>query len=300
MRNYAPSDKYDNEEAERLGAEPWQLELLAINPSYCSWGPLEDYMITKEGQRGWDASIITPTWKEFSWSLDDLNECVNFYFHIERASRPCEACDGIGYHTDAQWITESFHGHSTPFRSRTGRELEAKSVLTGIGVTYRNTSLFGFPSEETLAKYGPKFRSFCEEMRDGDGQWGDKITEDEAKALVKEGRGSFGKLKTASDFNQAQRGRGIGHDCINRSILIEQRCKRLGVPKTCPSCDGHAEEFTEAKPHVSLTLWMLHPRKGCSRGIEVSRIERSEIPAALEWLKKAAQRNADRFSGILR
>jgi len=67
----------DNEEAKRLNAEPWQLALLKANPSYCGWGPHEDYMGGKG--EGWNSRIIVPTWAEFGpWNLDELNECANF------------------------------------------------------------------------------------------------------------------------------------------------------------------------------------------------------------------------------
>ncbi len=50
---------FDEDEAARLNAEPWQLALLKANPSYLGWGPHEDYM-WKEGS-GWDSRIVVPT-----------------------------------------------------------------------------------------------------------------------------------------------------------------------------------------------------------------------------------------------
>jgi hypothetical protein len=32
---------------------------------------------------------------------------------------------------------------------------------------------------------------------------------------------------------------GFGHDAINCGIVVDDRCKRLGEPKTCKICDGH-------------------------------------------------------------
>lgn len=297
MRHY-PDDKYGRADAKRINAEPWQLGLLKLNPGYCAWGPHEDYMIKKAGS-GWDAPVFSATWKEHQFGLDDMNECVNFYFAVHRASRECGTCNGSGYHPDAQWVSESFYGHSTPFRARTMHEVGTAAYASSFGIQLRDGVVSGFPTEGTLAKYPEAFRQFCEEMRDSGGEWNDKITEDEAKALVKEGRGSCDKLKTADDFNQAQHGRGLsGHDAINRSILIEARCKRLGVPKTCNSCEGHGEEYIEPNAHVSLTLWMLHPRKGCSRGVEIARITQDDLPDVFAWLKKAAARNAERFAAI--
>lgn len=234
------------DEVEQLKAEPWQIALLAANPAYCSWGPHEDYMTKDSGQ--WDTRIIVPTWAEFGpWELNDLNECVNFYFEVNRAAEDCKTCSTNGYHPDAQGVVNTFYAHMNPAGEH----------------------------------------------------WHDKITQDEADALVAEGRGDG--MTTAEEFN-AQNGsnrRGFfGHDAINRHILIRARLKRLGLPHHCPTCDGNGYVYTAPDAHVSLVLWWLHPRKGCSRGIEVTRIEQSDLPAIKQYLEHAAQRNAERFSGL--
>jgi hypothetical protein len=237
----------DKDEAKRLNAAKWQLDLLKLNPGYVSWGPHEDYMWTKDGDRGWNTKQILATWKEFGpWQLDDLNECVNFYFSVNRASKECETCGGEGYHPDARPVAESFYGYSSP---------------SGIG-------------------------------------WNDKITQDEFEALQKKGRAEEFKTVEACNAANGPGARGIGHDAINRWILIEARLKRLGLPKTCQECEGHGYVFTADKAHASLTLWWLHPRKGCSRGIEITTIEQDDLPAVFTFLRTAAARNAKRFSRL--
>ncbi len=250
MRDYDPTDEYDVEEAERIKALPWQLDLLAANPGYCCWGPHEDYMWVTGN--GWNSAMILPDWGTFAraWGLDDLNECVNFYFSVRRESKECPLCGGNGYHPEAQKIVRTFYAHSC------------------------------LPDERP---------------------WNDRITEDEAAALVAAGRGRLDKLVTADDFNAAERRGGLGgHDAINRSILIRARLERLGLPDTCPDCGGHGNVFIEPDAHVSLTLWWLHPRKGCSRGVEITRIMQDELPKVRNFLEYAAQRNADRFAGLSR
>ena len=235
---------FDKDEAKRLNAERWQLDLLKLNPSYLSWGPHEDYMIVKEG---WSSSQIHATWKDFGpWQLDDLNECVNFYFSVDRANKECGTCHGDGYHPEAHPIAESFYSYSSP---------------NGIG-------------------------------------WNDKITQDEFEALKAKDRAR--EWKTVDECNRANApgARSMGHDAINRWILIEARLKRLGLPKTCPTCEGHGHVFTADKANVSLTLWWLHPRKGCSRGVEITTIKKPELPKVFTFLRKAAKRNAARFANI--
>lgn len=237
-----PADD-DRDDVDVLNAEPWMLDLLALNPSYVFWGPHEDYM-WKTGS-GWDARVILARWSDM-WPLDELNECVNFYFSVERASVKCEACDGSGHNHATKRISDSFYAHD--------------------GV-------------------GPR--------------WDDQITDDEVDALWAKGRLTHdfkdGK-PTAAQVNAWQRSRGLGHDGINRWILIETRAARLGVLGHCAACEGRGHVFTEPAAHVTLTLWMLHPRKGCSRGVEVERIEREDLPAVFGWLREAAQRNAQRFA----
>lgn len=241
---------FDNEEANRLNAAPWQLETLKYNPSYTSWGPHEDYM-GKEGS-GWDCRQVFASWADFGpWGLDDLNECVNFYFSVNRASEECPVCLGNGYHRDAQTVVNTFYSHMNPRGEH----------------------------------------------------WNDKITEDEVAALVKAGRltewTGKGKTPTAAEVNAAQnRGPFSGHDAINRMILTSTRLERLGLPVECDECEGHGHVFTAPDARVSLTLWMLHPRKGCSRGVEIETIREDELPPVVEWLRTAAARNADRFSKL--
>lgn len=318
MRSHDPDDKYDVAEAGRLGAEPWMLAALGLNPDYCAWGPYEDYMWKKGadeegGGHGWDTRVILETFDKF-WDLDDLNEVVHFYFDITRANEDCDVCTGNGYHPDAQWISESFYEHSSPFK--TGR----RDIMRGFAAQFQDREFKevhgpnSFPTEETLAKYGAEFREFCEAMRTGNGYWNDKITQDEADALEASGRLTFlsgakwdpekrehvgGKPVTAAQVNAVQRPVGINsHDGINRGILIEARLERLDLPRTCPKCEGHGSVFTEPEGHLGLVLWVLHPRKGCSRGVHIKHLDQEELPKVYALLRGAAKRNAERFSKI--
>lgn len=243
---------YDKDEISELNAEPWQIDLLKLNPGYVCWGPHEDYMMN-EG--GWSGRQIFDTWGEFGpWSLDDLNECVNFYFEVSRESKDCPACEGDGYHSEAKPIANTFYSHMNP-----------------------------------------KGES-----------WNDKITQEEVAALMESRRLSDftrnkpeGYVPTAEEVNAAQNGGGfMGHDAINRCILIDARLKRLGIPKNCCECDGNGYVHTAPSAHVSIVLWLLHPRKGCSRGVEVKNITQEDLPGVYEFLNEAAKRNAARFSKI--
>jgi len=241
MRNYDHSSKYDIEEAAKIKAEPWQLDLLAMNPSYTCWGPFEDYM-SNEGS-GWDRRQLFDTWSDFGpWKLDDLNEVVNFYFSVNREAKDCETCEGTGLTEQANQLSRDFHNG-----------------------------------------------------------WSKHLVQDEVDALWEEGRlhYKFKEKPTAEQVNEwAINARGLGHDATNRCVCPDARTKRLGIEKHCPVCGGDGYIYTSEVAHVSLTLWILHPRKGCSRGVEVANIQRSELPAVFAYLREAADRNANRFSKI--
>jgi len=294
-----PNPEYDDEleDLRRLNAEPWQVELLGMNPEYTSWGPYEDAMMYSGD--GWNSRMLLKGWNKNQVGLDELNEVVNFYFEVTRNSHRCDTCEGSGYHPDALWVANSFYSHSSPFTNPTESSLQAAAIMKGFGasISPSNYAAATFPSENVLARYKIEFRLFCEAMKMR-GSWHDLITDDEAQVLHEAGRCET--MATAEEINVAQSsGRGFcTHDAINRGILIEQRCKRLEIPLTCPDCGGHGYIYSEPSASVNLILWLLHPRKGCSRGVEMKDIQWEDLPEIFDFLREAANRNADRFSKI--
>lgn len=255
MRSYDKADRFDRATLKKLGkVEPWMLDLLKLNPEYVHWGPHEDYMCGSE-QAGWRAPVTVENWKTFGWQLDELNECVHFYFEINRNSESCAACDGSGQNPATKVVSDTFYDHD----------------------------------------------------HDGVGAWRNQLTQDELDALVAQRRvgcdwiaekGRWVARKphmTAAMFNAMD----YSHDAINRHILVKTRAKRLGVYGLCKTCKGHGYNYTEVRPHVGLVLWWIHPRKGASRGVEISTIEQSDLPAVFAFLAKAAKRNADRFQAVV-
>lgn len=277
MRSYDPKDKYDQGEAKDLNAEPWMLKLLRMNPSYPHWGPHEDCMMGDDD--GWCTRILVDTWDDYQIKkLDDWNEVVHFYFQVGRDSKDCEPCHHTGFGPEAYRLSEGFY--------------DFKGIHPG-------------------------------------GPWRDQITLDEVQALVKHHRLSrWNKDKERWEprdkidqafvdlVNRANGNRltpedialghssgllgNLNHDAINRGILIEQRCKRLGYPLTCKVCEGAGYNYTTDKAHLGLVLWVLHPRKGASRGVEVKRVEQAELPEVFALLKTAAKRNARRFARVVK
>ena len=66
----------------------------------------------------------------------------------------------------------------------------------------------------------------------------------------------------------------------------------------CDKCDGHGYVYTAPEPRLALVLWLIHPRKGASRGVEVKRVEQDQLGEVYNFLATAAQRNAARFESV--
>lgn len=131
-------------------------------------------------------------------------------------------------------------------------------------------------------------------------RWCDKITQDEVEALWNEGRLKFDfkEIPTAEEINKREKS-GFMHDAINRIICIEQRAKRLNVYGLCSKCKGKGYLYTDNEPHLGLQMWFIHPRKGCSRGVFLKNIEKEEFNEVIKYLKKANERNNNRFSKLI-
>lgn len=298
MRHYPNCDD-DMKEVARLEAPLWMVEQLKFNPEYVSWGPHEDYM-WKEGS-GWDSAVLLEAWDKM-WELDELNEVVNFYFQINRPTKDCPMCAGRGTHPDAQWITESWYKHSSPFTTPDADEERSKAVLARFGCRFTASAVGrgALPPDEIINRYGKAFLEHCVSTIENGGEWSTNLTQDEVDALWDGQRLhiEFKEKPTAEQVNRwAKSGKGFGHDAINSWICCERRCERLGVPHTCPECEGHGHLFTGAA-YLTLVLWMLHPRKGCSRGVEVNHIQEQELSAVYAFLQHAAERNAGRFGKL--
>lgn len=124
----------------------------------------------------------------------------------------------------------------------------------------------------------------------GELAWSDRITQEDVDALVEANRLSFdfpnGK-PTPDEVNAWQRGDGnrpsLGHDAINRWVMVKARCERMGVPSMCTKCEGSGHLRT-SDDYLVLNLWILHPRKGSSRGVGIKRVPVEALDEVREWL----------------
>lgn len=147
----------------------------------------------------------------------------------------------------------------------------------------------------------PATRRLTEDWYDFAGtgrRWCDKLTQHEVDALWNNGRLShFPEKPTAEAVNDWSR-RGIGHDAINRYICVKARAEREAVYGECEHCAGKGSVFTAEHCNLALVLWVLHPRKGCSRGVMVKSLTEDQLPEVRAYLRGAAERNAQRFAAL--
>jgi len=131
--------------------------------------------------------------------------------------------------------------------------------------------------------------------------WCEELTEIEVDALWDSGKLQFewSEKPTPEQVNKKAKESIFFHDTITKWICVKARAKHLGIYGDCGYCDGRGFVYTQPKAKLGLQLWILHPRKGCSRGIYIKEIHQEELPKVFEWLTEAAARNANRFWAVV-
>ena len=66
----------------------------------------------------------------------------------------------------------------------------------------------------------------------------------------------------------------------------------------CSNCNGKGHVYTADEARVSLVYWLVHPRKGCTRGVEVKNIQETDLPEVFAFLHEAKDRVANLFSKL--
>lgn len=270
------NDKYDANEVKTLKAQDWQLKALEMNPSYVFWGNHEDYMWKKDTS-GWDRPLEFETIADL-FTLDEYNELVNFYFFIHRKNHVCPACEGENLNPATKQLSDDWYDFAGTGRRWDNKitEVEIEALVKGGRLTDLMDKWYRFDDETNT--WVTLDQSLPYEER----KW------EPCDAPV---------MPTPEQVNGWASGRGIGHDAINRWICVEARAKHQGVFGHCDECEG-GYIYDEPDAKLGLQMWILHPRKGASRGVIINDVKQDELPKVVEYLKGAAERNAERFSKL--
>ena len=312
MREYPDfTEDYHKKEVEDLKAEDWQLELLKKNPSYVYWGCFEDYMSEKDS--GWRARVMINKWPEFikDWSLNEYNEVVNFYFEVTRKSENCEHCEQTGLNPATRKIQEDWYSFDSPdyvYVSETKRinnnawhnhltKIEVEALIKAGRLSDLAKKTYIKPLRKILIEkngneeFEPTKKYWFEEKEN---KWIGWVGKRSNQKRVEVEQPEYPTPEEVNEWNKT----GIGHDAINRSICVQARAEHLGTYGLCEHCHGEGSVYIEQKAKVALQLWVIHPRKGCSRGVYIEDIKQKELPSVIDFLKKAQERNTERFSKL--
>jgi hypothetical protein len=261
---HLPTDEHEARELKQQNAQPWQVDLLALNPAATLWGPEEPM-----NDPAWEPSGDYTSWADFRQThetLDDRNELVHFYFEVARPSEECRRCDGTGLSPNAQQMEESFHaGHS-----RLRLTLDECQALVEQGRFWPIAPVGTEPTKPLVDD------DFLERVNAVNGGPTHRSPHDPIERLTLE------------------------IDWIGRRQLIEYRCKKKGVAHQCAACDGRGTTYTADAAIVTLYLWLILPAKERSCFVTVAPIERGDLVNVLRFLEMAANRNAERFAGVVR
>jgi hypothetical protein len=153
---------------------------------------------------------------DFAWPL---NEVWDGYLLPDHLHEPrCEVCEGDGLTPEARAIDNTFYPHQI------GCSLTSAERLAWY-------DKIGQAEVDNLLAVG-RLRTLVRRDLTTDA---DLLGDDDTR-----GWEWLPLPRTAAEVNAEQRVRYLGgHDALNRMILVEFRCRVLGIPTECASCEGN-------------------------------------------------------------
>lgn len=169
---------------------------------------------------------------DFQWPLGKV---WKGYINPHSGPIDCHLCGGSGYNAGTKQIADDFYDFAN-----TGREWSDNITQDEVQVLVDANRLWNFTRVPLNDKQREDVRA---EMANGGSSWLPY---------------NNGYIPTAEEVNELNRKPGLGHDSINRWILIEARAKRLKVFGTCPRCKGRGAKFPAHVHHRPYKAWREH------------------------------------------
>lgn len=141
------------------------------------------------------------------------------------AYQQCDACDGTGYNPETKRIADNYYQGERWCNAITQDEVDA---------LIERDRLMDFTHERV------------------DGKWVAKENPIVTPEMVNRWNSDANYRRSIGGF--------LGHDAVNRWILIETRAKRLGVWGHCPACDGSGEIWFSDKIRELSEAWYENER----------------------------------------
>lgn len=171
----------------------------------------------------------------------------------------CEACEGRGYSPEARELMDQWYGNAVFDPASTGSTpytVETPEVREFAERNVAHSPEFYGRGESAIVREAQRLADLFNK------QWGHHLSQQDVDALIAENRlrdftHTWAKdreprfqpiepapVVTAEQVNRWSIRGGFGHDAINCGIVIDARCKAMGVSDRCAACDGHGS--TEA------------------------------------------------------
>lgn len=206
---------------------------------------------------------------DFDWPLE--TKWAGFVNPFYGAKSKCLPCDGTGYAPDAKRFNDEWYGQAdfdpatygaTPLtldnpevQAFAARNVDHSPAFYHVPSLGRDRAI-----QREAARLFGHFR----------GQWCHHLIQADVDALIVEwrivhfthrsvpGQGWVpiepAPIVTADMINTWSLC-GIGHDAINQHVCIKARCKREGVPVTCPACDGDGDSWPSRAHKALAEAW---------------------------------------------
>lgn len=198
---------------------------------------------------------------DFQWPMEKV--WSGFKNPHYEACRKCAVCDGSGYSPEAETLKNEWYGDA-PFVPTDPFPEDHPAIValadrhcTEDGWCYGST-----PADVTRERQ--RLQALYNSM------WMHHLTELDVAALVeadrlkdfthtwtREGgwvRKSPPVVPTPKEVNDWSL-QGWAHDSINAHVCIADKCKRLGYPVTCSSCDGEGSVWDSIEDKVLADAW---------------------------------------------
>lgn len=186
---------------------------------------------------------------DFDWPLDKVWK--GFLMPESLHEKTCTDCDGSGYSPEARNLRDRWYGYVPFDPAETG----------SVPFTPETPEVRAFAErqiERTPEYYGTGERAVLREClricKLWNAQWSHHLAQEDVDALIAGDR----LWSLTHDFDPETRWtpkdpmpeitadqvnrwslEGFGHDSINCHVVIEARCERNGLEKTCKTCKGH-------------------------------------------------------------
>jgi hypothetical protein len=216
---------------------------------------------------------------DFEWPMDKVWQ--GYLSPDWPARHKCSACDGDGYSTEAKLYHQKWYGYAEFDPRETGslpfsyaNPIIAARALRNIGPDTETdlviNELRGALRLREALRLAEHFnRGRCHHLSQDDvdalaeaGRLWDFTrrprTQEQAAALAATGdywmKEPNGYRPTASEVNLWSL-QGFGHDAVNQWVCASAHCERLGVPATCPRCDGEGEIWDSPEAKAEADAW---------------------------------------------